>query len=77
MILSPRPTDAPTDPVLEAEAALEAAFQDLVARAVAAGWKPMVVAQALVGLSIAQTAAVMAEVEGERHIGRMGDADVN
>jgi len=77
MILSPSPTDALTDPVLEAEAALEAAFHDLVARAVAAGWKPMVVAQALVSLSIAQTAAVMAEVEAERHIGRTGDADVN
>jgi len=77
MILSPRPNDAPTDPVLEAEAALEAAFQDLVARAVAAGWKPMVVAQALVSLSIAQTAAAMAEVEADRHIGRTTDTEVN
>ena len=77
MILSPRPNDAPTDPVLEAEAALEAAFQDLVARAVAAGWKPMVVAQALVSLSIAQTAAAMAEVEADRHIGRTKDTEVN
>lgn len=77
MILAPRPTDAQTDPVLEAEAALEVAFQDLVSRAVAAGWKPVVVAQALVSLSIAQTAAAMAEIEAERHIGRTGDADVN
>lgn len=77
MILSPRPSEMMTDPVLEAEAALETAFQDLVARAVKAGWAPVVVAQALVSLSIAQTASAMADIEAHRHMAASADREMN
>lgn len=52
----PRPKTTPADPdhVLDCEFALEPWFQELAAKAAAAGWDEDVVAAALVGLAEAR-----------------------
>lgn len=63
----PRPKTTPADPdhVLDAEFALEPAFQRLATEAEAAGWSADVVTAALIGLAEARRQMLRAHAETE------------
>lgn len=63
----PPPKTTPVDPdhVLDAEFVLEPYFQEIAAKAAAAGWDEDVVAAALVGLAEARVEMLKANAETE------------